>query len=130
MSSNGKGQRRVFSDEFKRDAFNLVVVEGYSHAPAARVENVNYNTFGSGTTSTLPRRNPVVRTRRPSSCRRKTNASASNCGKPILSTPSWRPIFKRPFVAGFQRPLTPTKEHARQSAEKQRKCPGFGNAAT
>ena len=45
MSSKGKGQRRVFSDEFKRDAVNLVVVEGYSYAAAARAVNVNYNTF-------------------------------------------------------------------------------------
>ncbi len=45
MSSNGKRTRRVFSEEFKRDAVNLVVVEGYSHAAAARAVNVNYNTF-------------------------------------------------------------------------------------
>ena len=45
MSSNGKRTRRVFSEEFKRDAVNLVVVEGYNHAAAARAVNVNYNTF-------------------------------------------------------------------------------------
>lgn len=45
MSSNGKRQRRVFSDEFKRDAVNLVVIEGYSYAAAARAVNVSYKTF-------------------------------------------------------------------------------------
>ena len=45
MSVNGKPSRRTFKEEFKRDAVNLVVVEGYSYAAAARAVNVNYNTF-------------------------------------------------------------------------------------
>ena len=45
MSTKGKQIRRTFKEEFKRDAVNLVVVEGYSYAAAARAVNVNYNTF-------------------------------------------------------------------------------------
>ena len=41
MSSNGKRRRRTFSEEFKRDAVNLVVVEGYSFAATARAVNVS-----------------------------------------------------------------------------------------
>jgi transposase len=40
MSSNGKRQRRSFTEQFKRDAVNLVVVEGYSFAAAAKAVNV------------------------------------------------------------------------------------------
>ena len=40
MSTNGKRKRRTFSEEFKRDAVNLVVVEGYTIAAAARAVNV------------------------------------------------------------------------------------------
>jgi transposase len=40
MSTNGKRQRRTFSEEFKRDAVNLVVIEGYTIAAAARAVNV------------------------------------------------------------------------------------------
>jgi transposase len=45
MSTKGKPNRRTFKEEFKRDAVNLVVVEGYSYAAAAKAVNVNYNTF-------------------------------------------------------------------------------------
>jgi len=38
--SNGKRKRRSFSEQFKRNAVNLVVVEGYSFAAAARAVNV------------------------------------------------------------------------------------------
>ncbi len=40
MSNNGKRERRIFSEQFKRDAVRLVVVEGYSFAAAARAVNV------------------------------------------------------------------------------------------
>jgi transposase len=40
MSTNGKRKRPTFSDEFKRDAVNLVVVEGYTIAAAAKAVNV------------------------------------------------------------------------------------------
>ena len=40
MSSKGKRKRRKFSEEFKRDAVNLVVVEGYTIAAAARAVGV------------------------------------------------------------------------------------------
>lgn len=40
MSGHGKRQRRSFSEQFQRDAVNLVVVEGYSFAAAARAVNV------------------------------------------------------------------------------------------
>ena len=40
MSTNGKRQRRRFSEEFKRDAVNHVVVEGYTIAAAAKAVNV------------------------------------------------------------------------------------------
>jgi len=40
MSSNGKRKRRSFNEQFKRDAVNLVAVEGYSFAAAARAVNV------------------------------------------------------------------------------------------
>lgn len=41
MSSSKKRKRRSFNDQFKRDAVNLVVVEGYSFAAAARAVNVS-----------------------------------------------------------------------------------------
>ena len=41
MSSNGKRKRRTFTEQFKRDAVNLVVVEGYSFAAAARAVDVS-----------------------------------------------------------------------------------------
>ena len=40
MSNNGRRKRRTFSEEFKRDAVNLVVVEGYTIAAAAKAVNV------------------------------------------------------------------------------------------
>ena len=40
MSTNGMRKRRTFSEEFKRDAVNPVVVEGYTIAAAARAVNV------------------------------------------------------------------------------------------
>ena len=40
MSNNGKRKRRTFSEEFKRDAANLVVVESYTIAAAAKAVNV------------------------------------------------------------------------------------------
>ena len=43
MSSNVKRQRRTFSDEFKHDTVNLIVVEGYSFRAAAEAVNVNEN---------------------------------------------------------------------------------------
>ena len=44
-SEKPKRPRRTFSDEFKLDAVNLVVNEGYSLADAARAVNVGYKTF-------------------------------------------------------------------------------------
>ncbi len=41
MSSQEKRQRRTFPEEFKRDAVNLIVVEGYSFRAAAEAVNVN-----------------------------------------------------------------------------------------
>lgn len=40
MSSKGKRKRRTFTEEFKRDAVNLVVLEGYTIAAAARAVGV------------------------------------------------------------------------------------------
>ena len=40
MSKVTKREMRTFSEQFKRDAVNLVVVEGYSIAAAARAVNV------------------------------------------------------------------------------------------
>ncbi|MEO2048282.1 MAG: transposase [Pirellulales bacterium] len=37
--------RRTFSDEFKRDAVNLVLNERYSLADTSRAVNVGYKTF-------------------------------------------------------------------------------------
>ena len=45
MSSNGKRTRRTFSEEFKRDAVNLIVKEGYSFRAAAEAVNVNENSL-------------------------------------------------------------------------------------
>ncbi len=45
MSSNGKKKQRTFTEEFKRDAVNLVVVEGYSYSAAARAVGVSYSVF-------------------------------------------------------------------------------------
>jgi len=44
-SQKPKRQRRTFSEDFKRDAVNLVVNEGYAIADAARAVNVTYKTF-------------------------------------------------------------------------------------
>ena len=40
MSKVDKRSRRTFTEQFKRDAVNLVVVEGYSFAAAAKAVNV------------------------------------------------------------------------------------------
>ena len=40
MSSNGKMKRRRVSEEFKRDAVNFVVKEGYTISAAARAVGV------------------------------------------------------------------------------------------
>lgn len=40
MSSNGKRTYRTFTEQFKRDAVNLVVVEGYSFNAAAKAVGV------------------------------------------------------------------------------------------
>lgn len=45
MSTNGKRVRRSFTEEFKRDAVNLVVNEGYSFAKAAKSVNVSVNSL-------------------------------------------------------------------------------------
>ena len=45
MSSQEKRQRRTFAEEFKRDAVNLIVVEGYSFRAAAEAVNVNENSL-------------------------------------------------------------------------------------
>lgn len=45
MSSNGKRTRRTFSEEFKRDAVNLIVNEGYSFRAAAEAVSVNENSL-------------------------------------------------------------------------------------
>ena len=39
-------QRRIFTDEFKRDAVALVTEQGYSQAEAARSLGVNQNLIG------------------------------------------------------------------------------------
>ena len=41
MSKNPKRIRRTFSDEFKQDAVNLVVKQGYSFAAAAKAVDVS-----------------------------------------------------------------------------------------
>ena len=41
MSKKNERIRRTFSDEFKQDAVNLVVKQGYSFAAAARVVDVS-----------------------------------------------------------------------------------------
>lgn len=41
MSKKSKRARRVFSDEFKRDAVDLVVKQGYSFRAAADAVNVS-----------------------------------------------------------------------------------------
>jgi len=41
MSKSNKREKRSFTEQFKRDAVNLVVVEGYSFTAAARAVNVN-----------------------------------------------------------------------------------------
>ena len=40
MATKEKRKRRTFTEEFKRDAVNLVVVEGYTMAAAAKAVNV------------------------------------------------------------------------------------------
>ena len=45
MSSKKKRERRTFTEEFKRDAVNLIVVEGYSFRAAAEAVNVNENSL-------------------------------------------------------------------------------------
>ena len=45
MSKKGTRSRRSFSEEFKRDAVNLVVKEGYSFGKAAQAVNVHENSL-------------------------------------------------------------------------------------
>jgi len=47
MSKQSKSNRRHFSEEFKRDAVNLVVVEGYSVRAASVAVNVNEGSLRS-----------------------------------------------------------------------------------
>jgi transposase len=41
MSKSNKREKRSFTEQFKRDAVNLVVVEGHSFTAAARAVNLN-----------------------------------------------------------------------------------------
>jgi transposase len=41
MLKSNKREKQTFTEQFKRDAVNLVVVEGYSFTAAAREVNVN-----------------------------------------------------------------------------------------
>ena len=45
MSSKTKKERRSFTEEFKRDAVDLVVKEGYSKSAASRAVDVTYSVF-------------------------------------------------------------------------------------
>ena len=45
MTSNEKKPRRKFSEEFKRDAVNLVVLEGYSKSAASKAVDVSFSVF-------------------------------------------------------------------------------------
>ena len=45
MSSTRKSTQRRFSEEFRREAVNLVVMEDYSFAAAANAVGVSYTTF-------------------------------------------------------------------------------------
>ena len=49
MSKKPKRIRRTFSDEFKQDAVNLVVKQGYSFAAAAKAVDVSVAAFVNGT---------------------------------------------------------------------------------
>lgn len=44
-SSSKRRERRVFSEDFKRDAVNLVVVEGYSFKRAAEAVGISPNSL-------------------------------------------------------------------------------------
>lgn len=45
MSNHGNRKRRTFTEEFKRDAVNLVVVEGYTFRTAAEAVKINENSL-------------------------------------------------------------------------------------
>ena len=47
MSSKKKRERRTFDEDFKRDAVNLIVKEGYSIRGAAEALNVNVSSLRS-----------------------------------------------------------------------------------
>ena len=52
MSSKSGPKRRSFTEEFKRDAVSLVVVEGYSISAAAKAVTSFPGVSGNGTAST------------------------------------------------------------------------------
>ncbi len=45
METQIKRQRRSFTEEFKRDSVNLIVVEGYTFKAAAEAVNVTENSL-------------------------------------------------------------------------------------
>lgn len=58
MSSKGTVRRRTFSEECKRHAFTLVIVEGNSRAAAARAVGVSCGTFRTWYDNDAPQPEP------------------------------------------------------------------------
>ncbi len=90
MSKARKRVKRSFSDQFERDAGDLVVVEGYTIAAAARAVNVAPGSLRQWHESMLQNPRLVERTPQLESCKPRTSGVASNFAKP-----NWSERYKK-----------------------------------
>ena len=58
MSQDSKNKRRSFSDEFKRDAVNLIVKQGYSFRAAAEAVGVGEGSLRLWHRQLVPKSSP------------------------------------------------------------------------
>jgi transposase len=91
MSSQEKRQRRTFPEEFKRDAVNLVVVEGYSFRAAAEAVNVNENSLRNWHRKFAPEPEPCG----PEASNEELRAELKRLRKQLLRTEQEREILKK-----------------------------------
>ena len=89
-TKRARKRRRTFTDEFKRDAVNLVVVEGYTMNAAALAVGVSYTTLREWHRQLAPEAHPAGKMPRWSNCRQRTG----DCGS-SFATRNWNYAAKR-----------------------------------
>ena len=77
-----KRSRRRFSDEFKQDAVNLVVVQGYSFKRAADAVGVSSRSLRSGVRSSRQSPMNAVTRHLCCNCKMRTSGFAKNSSEP------------------------------------------------